>query len=265
MICRICTNEKNLKTLSSGQARYICCPMCGCRFVDPYPGREANSAFQGADTVDRLEKEDEGRHGYFLRRLERLENRMGGEGPGLRLMEIGCGAGVLLREARQRGWHADAIELSAELATRARLNNPEAQITTGDIQTYEPQGPPYDAVIALDVLEHVLQPLTMVENCREMLRPGGLLLLQTPNTRSFRARTEGAKWDMLDPAQHMNLFSPDALRVLLTTVGFDILEMTTASGSGQEKGIAGWMAQAKENLLGVLYLGSALLVLGRRP
>ena len=107
--------------------------------------------------------------------------------------------------------------------------------------------------------------MIMIENCRELLKPGGLLMLQTPNTRSLRSRTQGAKWEMLDPEQHLNLFSPDALRVLLTTVGFDILEMTTASGSGQEKGIAGWTAQVKESLLGVLYLGSALLVMGRRP
>lgn len=265
MICRICTNEKNLKAIPVPKANFIRCPMCQCLFVDPYPDRETNVAFQGAETVARLEREDEERLGYFTKRLERLESRTGVVQPGSRLLEIGCGTGILLREARSRGWQADAVELSAELAAKARANNPEATITTGDIQTFEPQGPPYDAVIALDVLEHVLQPLTMVENCRELLRPGGLLMIQTPNTRSYRARNKGAKWDMLDPDQHINLFSPDALRVLLTTVGFDVLEMTTASGTGKEKGVALWVAGLKESLLGVLALGSALVVIGRRP
>ena len=265
MVCRICTNDRNLKMLRVRRAGYVSCPMCRCMFVDPYPGRETNAVFQGAEAVERLEREDEERRDYFRRRLERLENRMGGSHPDARLLEIGCGSGVLLQEARWRGWLADAIELSAEMAARARRNNPEAQVFTGDIQALEPQGPPYDAIIALDVLEHVLQPLAMVENCRELLRPGGLILLQTPNTRSFRARIQGAKWEMLDPDQHMNLFSPDALRVLLTTVGFDILEMTTASGTGKERGAAGWVARAKESLLGVLYLGSALVVVARRP
>jgi hypothetical protein len=41
--------------------------------------------------------------------------------------------------------------------------------------------------------------------------------------------------------------------------------MTTASGTGQEKGLAGWVARIKENLAGVLYLGNALLVVARRP
>lgn len=265
MICRICTNGKGLKTLLVRKAQYINCPMCRCLFVDPYPSRELNSAFQGADAVVRLEREDLLRRGYFLRRLMRLENRVGGAPEGSRLLEIGCGAGILLQEAWNRGWEADAIELSAELAARARVNNPDARITTGDIQDQEPEGVGYDAMICLDVLEHVLSPMTMVENCRDLLRPGGLLLLQTPNTRSLRARLQGKKWEMLDADQHLNLFSPDALRVLLTTVGFDILEMTTASGSGGETGFARVVAGVKESLLGLLYLGSALVVVARRP
>lgn len=265
MICRICTNGKGLKTLLVLKAQYIHCPVCHCLFVDPFPRRELNLAFQGAETIERLEKEDEQRRGFFLKRLERLEKRIGDIHQGMRLLDAGCGAGILIREARSRGWSADGVELSAELAARARLNNPEANIITGDIQNQEPEGRGYDVVISLDVLEHVLSPIKMVESCREMLKPGGLLMLQTPNTRSLRNRIRGAKWDMLDPDQHLNLFSPDALRVLLTTVGFEILEMTTASGTGMEKGAASWVAQVKEGLLGVLNLGNALLVVARRP
>ena len=265
MICRICTNEKGLKTLRVRRAQYIQCPMCHCMFVDPYPGRELNQVFQGVETVERLEVEENNRRAYFDRRLARLENRLGKAYRGARLLEIGCGAGILLQEAWRRGWKADAVELSVELVAVARRNNPEATIITGDIQNLEPTGTPYDAIISLDVLEHVLVPMTMIENCREFLKPGGLLMLQTPNARSLRSRTQGARWDMLDPDQHLNIFSPDALRVLLTTVGFDILEMSTASGTGLERGAAGGVARVKESLLGLLNLGSALVVVARRP
>lgn len=265
MICRICTNGKGLGTLIVPRAKYVSCPMCRCLFVDPYPAREENQVFRGPEVVSRLERVDELRRAYFNRKLNRLEDRMGGPPNGARLLEVGCGTGILLQEARGRGWSADAVELSAELAARARENNPGAVISTVDIQDHEPDGRGYDALICLDVLEHVLSPLEMVENCRELLKPGGLLLLQTPNTRSFRARTEGARWDMLDPAQHLNLFSSDALRVLLTTVGFEVLEMITASGSGQEKGAAQWLGRIKESVLGFLYLGNALVAVGRRP
>ena len=265
MICRICTNEKGLKTLRATRVQYLHCPTCHCIFVDPYPLRELNRAFQGAETAQRLVDQDQERRGYFQRRLERLEKRLGEAHRGARLLEIGCGAGVLLQEATKRGWHADAIELSVDLSAQARQNNPTVTIITGNIEDQEPSGTLYDAIISLDVLEHVHTPMTMVENCRELLKPGGLLMLQTPNTRSLRSRIQGARWDMLDPSQHLNLFSPDALRVLLTTVGFDILEMTTASGTGFEKGAASYVARIKESLLGVMYLGNALVVVARRP
>ena len=218
MVCRICTNEKGLKTLQVLKAQYISCPMCRCLFVDPYPGRAMNTAFKGVETVARLEEEDNRRRPYFLKRLVRLERRLEESPQGARLLEVGCGAGILVQEARKRGWSVDAVELSAELAARARANNPGAEIITGDIQDQEPRGRGYDAVICLDVLEHVLSPMAAVECFREMLRPGGLLMLQTPNTRSLRARMQGKKWDMLDPDQHLNLFSPDALRVLLSLI-----------------------------------------------
>jgi len=265
MICRICTNEKGLKTLRTLRVQYLKCPMCGSMFVDPYPRHELNLAFQGPEAVQRLVTEDQKRRGYFQRRLDRLENRLGASNPEARLLEVGCGSGVLLQEAVKRGWRVDALELSAELAAVARQNNPEATITTGNIEFQEPSGTCYDAIISFDVLEHVHSPMTMIENCRELLKPGGLLMLQTPNTRSLRCRIQGAKWDMLDPQQHLNLFSPDALRVLLTTVGFDILEMTTVSGTGLESGVGKWVARIKESLLGVIYLGNALVVVARRP
>jgi len=234
-------------------------------FVDPYPSRELNRAFQGLEAVERLAKEDEERRGYFQRRLDRLEKRLGKDHREARLLEVGCGSGVLLQEALSRGWRAEAIELSVELAAMARKKNPTATVITGDIQNQEPSGALFDAIISLDVLEHVHTPMTMIENCRELIQPGGLLMLQTPNTRSLRSRIQGPRWNMLVPDQHLNLFSPDALRVLLTTVGFDILEMTTASGTGMEKGVSGWVARAREGLLGVMYLGNALLVVARRP
>jgi 2-polyprenyl-3-methyl-5-hydroxy-6-metoxy-1,4-benzoquinol methylase len=265
MICRICTNEKGLKTLRNQRVQYLQCPMCNCIFVDPYPTRELNQAFQGQEAVERLEREDRERRGYFRRRLDRLEKRLEKTHREARLLEVGCGSGVLLQEALGRGWRADAIEFSGELAASARRLNPAATVTTGDIQDQEPSGARYDASICLDVLEHVHSPMAMIENCREFLKPGGLMMLQTPNTRSLRSRFQTARWDMLDPTQHLNLFAPDALRVLLTTVGFEILEMTTASGTGLEKGVGGWLARVKESVLGVMYLGSALLVVARRP
>ena len=106
-------------------------------------------------------------------------------------------------EARKRGWEADGIDLSNDLAAVASTRNPGSGVMAGDISEQGFEGAGYDAIIALDVLEHVVSPSKMMKVCHEALRPGGLMLLQTPNTHSFRFRSQRGKWDMLIPDQHL--------------------------------------------------------------
>ncbi len=212
----------------------------------------------------RQESLEAARRGYFLRHLVRIEKRMGPVIQNWRLMEIGCGSGVLLKTAIARGWQADALEFSPELAAVAGAANPTATVTVADVLDHAAGAGNYDAVMALDVIEHVLDPRLMLKNCCALLKPGGLLLLQTPKTCSLRHRTQGARWDMLDPAQHINLFSPRGLQGLLAATGFTIVTMRTVSGSGMERGIARMVAAARQWVLGRVKLGDALCVVARR-
>jgi len=104
-----------------------------------------------------------------------------------------------------------------------------------------------------------------VAHCWAALKPGGLLLLQTPNARGLRARCQGTAWQMRDPAQHLNLFSPRGLRGLLVGAGFQVEVVRTVSGTGVERGPGRWLAAAKQRVLGWGGLGNGLWALARRP
>ena len=133
----------------------------------------------------------------------------------------------------------------------------------GDITEQGLEGAGYDAIIALDVLEHVVSPSKMMKVCHEALRPGGLMLIQTPNTHSYRFRVHQGRWDMLMPAQHLTLFSPHGLEGLLESHKFTVLEMRTVSGTGRERGLARVFNGVKEFLLDMGRLGNALCVVAR--
>jgi cyclopropane fatty-acyl-phospholipid synthase-like methyltransferase len=133
----------------------------------------------------------------------------------------------------------------------------------GDIAEQGLEGAGYDAVVALDVLEHVVSPSKMLKVCHEALRPGGLMLLQTPNTHSYRFRAYRGRWDMLLPAQHLTLFSPQGLEGLLEEHRFTVLEMRTVSGTGRERGLARALNGMKELLLDMGTLGNALCVVAK--
>jgi len=199
-----------------------------------------------------------------LGHLSELEKRTPTRLDDRRLMEIGCGSGVLLRLADERGWQADALELSAELAAVAQRCNPKSTIKVVNILDYVAKQGTYDAVMALDVLEHVIDPGQMLANCCQMLKPGGLLLIQTPNTKSLRSRLQGDSWDMRDPDQHLNLFSPAGLRILLAKRGFEVAHLGTVSGSGMEQGMGLIVASIKQWILNRASLGNAIWVVARK-
>jgi SAM-dependent methyltransferase len=263
MDCRICGKTSQMKRYPAGVVSYVRCAACGGVFMDPYPLREDNQSFTGGEAARRYEREDLSRISYFQDRINRLERYLNWEFAGFRLLEVGCGSGVLLDEATRRGWRADGVELSPDLAQLAQARNPDSRVTVGDIQEQGFRDANYDAVIALDVLEHVVSPTRMMQICREALRPGGLLLLQTPNTHSLRFRAQGAGWDMLMPDQHLTLFSPQGLDGLLGSHGFDTLEMRTVSGTGLERGLGHTVAGIKEFLLDMGKLGNALCAVAR--
>lgn len=263
MECRICGKNSDMKSFPAGRLAYVRCGECGGVFLNPYPLRVDNAEFTGPEAARRSLREDLERVHYFRDRLDRLERYQNWETKGFRLLEVGCGPGILMEEARKRGWEADGIDLSQDLAAVASTRNPGSGVMAGDITEQGFDGADYDAIIALDVLEHVVSPSRMMKVCHEALRPGGLMLLQTPNTHSYRFRSRQGRWDMLIPDQHLTLFSPQGLEGLLAAHKFAVLEMRTVSGTGRERGLARMFNAAKELLLDMGRLGNALCVVAR--
>lgn len=264
ILCPMCQNETQVQDLGSNDNEYCQCTGCEGLFLFPMPEVQPNLVFESAEGALRQRELEAKRENYFLRHLLELEKRMPRNIGKPRLMEVGCGSGVLLRLAHKRGWQADALELSAELAAIAQHSNPQATIYIVNVLDHVVKQPTYDAVMALDVLEHVVDPGQMLANCCQMLKPGGLILIQTPNTRSLRSRLQGKGWDMRDPDQHLNLFSEAGLKTLLQMQGFEVVHLATVSGSGMEQGVSQILASIKQWALNAASLGNALRVVARK-
>ena len=144
----------------------------------------------------------------------RLLDLIGRHVPAGRLLDVGCGHGLLLDEARSRGYEVEGVELSRSAALYARdvlgLNVREVPLEELDA----PEGEGYAAIVLADVLEHVEDPVAAIRRCRELLRPGGVLCVVTPDPASATARVAGSRWWALLPA-HMCLLPRHTLRELL--------------------------------------------------
>ncbi|MGA7730550.1 MAG: class I SAM-dependent methyltransferase [Chloroflexia bacterium] len=138
-----------------------------------------------------------------------------------KVLDIGCGRGLLLHKLRQRGWTPMGTELNEEAATYAReqLGLP---VTT---QMVEEAGFPdgeFDLIILWHVLEHVQSPRAMLREVSRILKPGGTLLVAVPNFGSLEARLSGKSWFHLDVPRHLTHFTKATLQHALDTAGLTI-------------------------------------------
>jgi SAM-dependent methyltransferase len=98
-------------------------------------------------------------------------------GPGVRVLEIGCGPGVFTRQLAPTGAEVVAVELGPRLAARARRNlrpYPNVRVIRADFETWPLPAPTFDLVVAAGSF-HWLDPKVRARKCAQALRPGGLL------------------------------------------------------------------------------------------
>jgi ubiquinone/menaquinone biosynthesis C-methylase UbiE len=153
------------------------------------------------------------------------------------VLEIGCGAGNLLLQATVRGSFPVALDLSMQALTfvRSRLEeaNSSAEAPSGfactqAIGEFLPlKDNSFDCVLMSEVIEHLEVPQISIREAARVLRPGGRLLITTPNYRSFWPVMEWAV-DRLNMApkmageQHISRFYPSSLKSLLLESGLNI-------------------------------------------
>jgi SAM-dependent methyltransferase len=159
--------------------------------------------------------EEQGRRATAARLLDLIAPHV----PSGRLLDIGCGHGLLLDEARRRGYDTVGLELSRAAAAHAR-GRLGLDVREVPLEGFEADGE-FDVVLLVDVLEHLDDPLAGLDHCAGLLAPDGVLCVVTPDPSSLTARLAGVRWWAYLPA-HTCLLPRRTLRELLTARGLVI-------------------------------------------
>lgn len=150
---------------------------------------------------------------------------------GLRLLDIGCGGGLLCEPMARLGATvvgADAAERNIPVAqVHAEQQGLEIDYRHVTAEALVEQGAQFDVVLNMEVVEHVADPLAYLTACQQLLRPGGLHLCSTinRNPKSFAVAILGAEWVMrwLPRGTHewSKFITPEELFELLKQAGLD--------------------------------------------
>lgn len=149
--------------------------------------------------------------------------------PTRRLLDLGCGSGLISRQFQARGWQVRGLDFSPVAVAKAHQNGIEAAVADIDEGLPEPSAA-YDAVVAGDVLEHVFDPLSAIAEVARVLKRSGYFLLTVPNDVSFMVRVKtllGISYQEVmyrrsGVYKHHTFFTHGLLQYMLARHGFTI-------------------------------------------
>jgi 2-polyprenyl-3-methyl-5-hydroxy-6-metoxy-1,4-benzoquinol methylase len=220
------------------------CPECGLHYVGE---RRGDFTFAGADAgrttalgerVDALAIVDRGVEAAEAPRRAAAERervqRLGRHAAAGRLLDVGSALGSFLAAAAQAGFEAEGVEPDPGTSEQARARG--LRVHTGTLEALAarraedgadaPAPPGYDVVTMFHVLEHLDSPRAALTAARALLRPGGILVVETPTVENPWFRLAPSRWRQLIP-DHYFFFSRETLERLLRETGFEPLHHAT--------------------------------------
>ena len=201
--------------------RVVQCVACGLSYLSPRLNETAMLRFYEDDSY--FENGDVGYAGYlqqeqslrysFRRFLQQLHRRQLDGGA---LLEVGCGYGLLLDEATPYFDYRVGIDLSGAVQRAAERAD---RVYQGALEAL-PAQERFDCIILVSVIEHVHAPVDYLRTLRERLRPGGKVVVATPNVDSIFRRLLGARWPAFQVVpEHVSFYNGRTLAALMTRAG----------------------------------------------
>ena len=220
ILCPVCGDEK-FQSIPKLKSHYIVkCTSCGFVFSNRIPQEsELDDVYNNynyeamTETVATLYKRKD-----IAKKVISLK-------PTEKVLDIGCGNGVWLdsfKEFHCQTYGTEYNEYQMKIAkSKGHI------ILEGGLSPKTPGNDKMDVIIFTEVIEHILNPVCVLNHLNSLLVDGGLIFITTPNFNSIERVTLGEKWGMICYPEHLGYFTPKTLHLALENTGFTKVEMYT--------------------------------------
>lgn len=222
--CDLCGGATSDLLFDKEGFRHVRCRSCGLVFVNPR--LKSHLEWQKASGTGTM-----GESLLTRSQLRRIYRELKSFEPYRklnRILEVGAGRGWLLEQATSGGWETWAVEVNAQ-ALKHLQNRNIHRILDQPAERFTVPPASMDVVRMWDVIEHLESPRQALKQVRASLRLGGLVRISTTNFASASLWANGPEWVYLNGADHIHLFEPRTISLLLNAVGFSRIQIRTRS------------------------------------
>jgi SAM-dependent methyltransferase len=201
------------------------CQSCDFCYLNPRPNESAMVQYYSSETYQELYHLNEKRPSALRRAWHRYSAMLGSDPwrtsqrPG-RMLDVGCGFGDLMLSFARKGWDVEGVDTSAVAVDAA--NRRGLVVHAGALEDLDLPRDAYDLITMRHVLEHVHDPVALLQRTHTLLKPDGELIVQVPNIASAEARVFGKRWQPLELPRHLSHFNRSTLDNVLVRAGFAV-------------------------------------------
>ena len=197
-------------------------------------------------------------------RLDTIHRRLAGNHQ-YRLLDIGCSVGATLAAGKNRGWNATGADVSQQAVDWCKGRGFDAHAMPDGKLPFECDA--FDVVTAWHVIEHVSDVNETLNEWLRVLKPGGLLALETPHAGCLKVRLLGNSYKKFWISDHLYAFRPGNLRTIVERHGMELVPVPIFGRSigSPLSWIYSWVYQGFKEPLRRMGIAKAFQIMARKP
>ena len=213
--CENCGHNGLEQFINTPNHRLLRCPQCN---LYQKGFLESNTVYEG-EYHNRYWSRRQAKIRTATIRLASTTKYLNSDSP--RMLDVGCSVGATLEAAKNLGWDGIGVDISEDAIEFCQAKGLNCQKIEGVKLPFEDDQ--FDIITNWHVIEHVHDVSETLDEWRRVLKPGGIMILETPDANYLKAEIMGTRYRRFWPAEHLYTFNPKNLSSFLTRSGFEIM------------------------------------------